>query len=227
MKITAIIPAAGTGSRYDDRKNKLLEELQGIPVIIRTLNIIAGVDEINEIIICTSPELTESISRLVNINGLDNITKIILGGSARQESVCNGLEEAALKEKPDYVLIHDGARPLISRQIIRDCIDTARFKGAAITAVPTKDTIKRVDLSTGEIIETLDREELWNIQTPQVFKFDDIIRAHQEYKGQNFTDDAALLEKAGVKVFVSRGSYKNIKITTPEDLLIAENFILK
>ena len=221
MKISAIIPAAGSGSRYDKEKSKLLEDLQGAPVIIRTLNTICDVEEIDEIIICTSKELIESISSLIKEAGLSKAKKVILGGKTRQESVFKGLKELAEKP-PELALIHDGARPLISKEIIKKTIKTAQEKGASITAVPAKDTIKRVNTSTGKIIETLDRQELWNVQTPQVFKFKDILQVHKEFQGQNFTDDAALMEKAGYKVFITNGNYQNIKITTKEDIKLAE-----
>jgi len=225
MKISAIIPAAGSSSRYSAAKNKLLEEIKGVPVIIRTLREVCVADEVEEIIICASEWFIEPISRMVRENNITSCVKVILGGKTRQESVFNGLKELERTGKPDFVLIHDGARPLVSPDIIKNTIETSRAKGSSVTAVPAKDTIKRVELSTGEILETLNRDELWNTQTPQVFKFEDILRVHQEFKGQNFTDDAALMEKAGCKVFVSMGSYENIKITTKEDIQIAESFV--
>ena len=213
MKISAIIPAAGTGSRYSATKRKLLEELGGIPVILRTLDAISSVKEITEIVVCTS---SEEISNLIKCH------KTIPGGKTRQESVFNGLKALS---NPDLVLIHDGARPLISPKIIRNSINIAAQKGAAIVAVPAKDTIKRVNPNTGEVIETLNRKELWNIQTPQVFRYADLLKAHETYAGQDFTDDAALMEKAGHKVFVVQGSYKNLKITTEEDFKIAQSLL--
>ena len=225
MKISAIIPAAGSGSRYNSSKHKLLEEIRGIPVIIRTLGVISAVDEINEIIVCTSGNLREEISELVEKYGISKVKKIILGGKTRQESVFKGLQELKNSSNPDFVLIHDGARPLVSVEIIKNSIAVACEKGASIVAVPVKDTIKRIDRSTGEIIKTHDRQELWNIQTPQVFKFNEISGVHQKFKEENLTDDSALMEKAGYKVFVSMGSYKNIKITTEEDLKTAESFM--
>ncbi|OGH95828.1 MAG: 2-C-methyl-D-erythritol 4-phosphate cytidylyltransferase [Candidatus Melainabacteria bacterium GWF2_32_7] len=220
MKITAIIPAAGSGTRYSSNKNKLFEDLSGMPVIVHTLKKISAVKEINNIIICTSYDLIGEIEQLVKNHNISKVKSVISGGKIRQESVFLGLLESR-KFNPDIVLIHDGARPLISVEIIENSIYTAIEKGASVVAVPVKDTIKRVNIKTGQIIETLKRDELWNIQTPQVFKFKEILEAHEFFKGQDFTDDAALLEELKFSVSVVMGSYKNIKITTEEDLKIA------
>lgn len=224
MKITAIIPAAGSGTRYSSDKNKLFENLSGTPVIVHTLKKISAVKEINNIIICTSVDLIEEIKQLVSDFNFTKADNIILGGKTRQESVFLGLQEAK-KLNPDFILIHDGARPLISEEIIKNSIDSAVKNGASVVAVPSKDTIKRVNAQTNQIIETLNREELWNIQTPQVFKFKEILEAHEKFKGQDFTDDAALLEELKIPVNIITGSYKNIKITTTEDLQIAQVLI--
>lgn len=225
MKISAIIPAAGSGSRYSKTKNKLLEELNGVPVIVRTLKTIASVDEISEIVVCTSINLIQEINQVVQKYNIFKIKKIVLGGQTRQESVFNGLNELKNETAPDLVVIHDGARPLITTEIIKKSISIAINKGASIVAVPSKDTIKRINPETGEVVETPDRIELWNVQTPQVFRFNEILQAHENFFGQNMTDDSVLMEKAGYKVFVTRGNYKNIKITTEEDLKTAEIFI--
>jgi 2-C-methyl-D-erythritol 4-phosphate cytidylyltransferase len=133
----------------------------------------------------------------------------------------NGLK-AASDQKPDLVLVHDGARPLVSEGIVRNSICCAANKRSAIVAVPTKDTIKKVDACTNQIIETLNRQELWNIQTPQVFKYNELFEAHKKFEGMNMTDDSALIEKLDIPAFVVMGSYSNIKITTKEDLFYAE-----
>jgi 2-C-methyl-D-erythritol 4-phosphate cytidylyltransferase len=220
MKITAIIPAAGTGSRYDRYKNKLLENLDGIPVIVRTLRTISSINSLNNIIICTSEDLLPEITSIVKEYNI-TAAEVIIGGETRQESVFKGLN-AAKEFEPDFILIHDGARPLISKDIIENAIKCASIKGAAIVAVPTKDTIKRVDINTNRIIETINREELWNIQTPQIFKYQDLLDAHNMFENMNLTDDSALIEKANLPAYVVLGSYSNIKITTKEDLLYAE-----
>jgi len=221
MKITAIIAAAGSGSRYGQDTNKLLENLNGIPVIARTLTVIATSHEIDNIIICTSEKLIPEIEIIIEKFKIKKVSKIILGGKTRQESVFKGLVEA-YDYKPDFVLIHDAARPLITEEIINNAIDCTANKGTAIVAVPTKDTIKKVDTTTNKIIETLNREELWNIQTPQIFKYSELFQAHRNFEGTDVTDDSALIEKLGIPAFVVMGSYSNIKITTKEDLLYAE-----
>ncbi|MDD3012345.1 MAG: 2-C-methyl-D-erythritol 4-phosphate cytidylyltransferase [Candidatus Gastranaerophilales bacterium] len=221
MKITAIIPAAGSGSRYSSNKNKLLENLDGLPVLVRTLKVIASVQEINNIIICTSEDLIAEINTIIKNFNIEKVSKVILGGKTRQESVFNGLK-AASEFNPDLVLIHDGARPLVTEEIIKNAIECAKSKGTAIVAVQAKDTIKRVNISTNQIIETLDRELLWNIQTPQIFKYNELLEAHRKFEGMNLTDDSALIEKLDLPAFVVMGSYSNIKITTKEDLLYAE-----
>jgi 2-C-methyl-D-erythritol 4-phosphate cytidylyltransferase len=222
MKISAIIPAAGTGSRFDKNKNKLLENINEIPVIIRTLQVISSVEAIDEIIICTSENIMGEIKELTAKYNIPKIKDIILGGEVRQESVFMGLKAM---DNPDFVLIHDGARPLVSKENIETAIKTALEKGSAITAVPAKDTIKRVDKASHQILETLNREELWNIQTPQIFQYKEILEAHIKFTGHNFTDDGGLLEKLGKPIFVAMGSYKNIKITTQEDIQLAEVFM--
>ena len=225
MKISAIIPAAGSGTRFDTEKNKLFQEIDGIPVIIHTLKVISSVDEISEIIICTSTDLILEIENLAALHAIPKIKKIISGGKSRQESVFIGLKALDGEEKSDLALIHDGARPLVSQEIIKNTIKIAKEKGAAIAAIPVKNTIKRVNNQTSKVIETLNREELWNIQTPQVFEYEKILQAHVKLKNENFTDDSAMMEKLGYAVFVVLGSYKNIKITTKEDMAIAKILI--
>lgn len=220
MKITAIIPAAGSGSRYSKTKNKLLENLNGFPVIINTLKVISSIDDINEIIICTSVDLIDEIKNLIHIYKISKIKKVILGGETRQESVFLGLK--SVEEAPNLALIHDGARPLITAEIIKTAIAVAIAKGSSIVALPAKDTIKKVDKQTNQVIETPDRSELWTIQTPQIFNYQNLLEGHEKFKTQSFTDDSAIIEKLGLPVYTVMGSYKNIKITTQEDLHIAE-----
>ncbi|EKE03376.1 MAG: 2-C-methyl-D-erythritol 4-phosphate cytidylyltransferase [uncultured bacterium] len=222
MKISAIIPAAGSGSRFDANKNKLLRNINGMPVIVHTLQVISSVEAISEITICTSENIIDEIKSSVLKYNISKVKQVILGGATRQESVFKGLKSL---DNPDFVVIHDGARPLVTKDIIENSIKTAVEKGPAIVAVPTKDTIKRVDKETNQIIATLNREQLWNIQTPQVFKYNDILEAHIRFEEQDFTDDSALIEKLGIPAFTVMGSYKNIKITTQEDIKIAEVFM--
>lgn len=212
MKISAIITAAGSSSRFG--KQKLLEDLNGKSVIERTIETFNSIDSINEIIICTSEEIIDEIKKL-SIN-YKKVKFIILGGKTRQESVYKGLLEAI---DSDFVAIHDGARPLISAEIIDMTITKAIEYGNAACAVSVKDTIKKV--IDDQIVETPNREDLWQIQTPQIFTTSKILKAHKKYINQNAPDDTFLLEKMGEKVFIIKGCYSNIKITTPEDAQLA------
>ena len=153
MKITAIIPAAGSSTRYKG-KNKLLENLKGMPVIVHSLKAISSSEEINNIIICSSEDLIPEITNLVKYYNIPKVKAVIKGGSSRQESVFLGLKEIDKdREKPDFVLIHDGARPLISKEIINNAINTTKTEGSAVVAVPVKDTIKKVDSKTKKVID--------------------------------------------------------------------------
>ena len=147
--------------------------------------------------------------------------KIIEGGSSRQASVYNGLQYSAC----DYVLIHDGARPMITTDLINSAIEMVKSKKALTVATKTIDTIKEV--VDGKIIRTIDRSKLYNTQTPQAFDYNLIKSAHKKMLGQNFTDDAGMLEELGVDVFILNGSYKNIKITTQNDIDIARVYLAK
>jgi len=224
LKTVAIIPAAGAGTRYSKTKPKLLENLDGLPVIVHTLKKISAINEIETVIVCTSQDLIGEISVMIKNYKLDKVKEVILGGETRQKSVFLGLQKAK-QYNPDFVLIHDGARPLVTKEILQDGLDFAKEKGTCIVGVPAKDTIKQTKGSSRLIKETLNRSELWNIQTPQIFKFSQIIDAHEKFKAENFTDDSALVEKLGIEAYVFEGSYKNIKITTGEDLLIAKIFM--
>lgn len=221
MKISAIIPAGGNGNRYSKEKNKLLELLAGKEVIITTLEKILTSKYIDNIVIPSCEELIPFFEAFLLKFQSEKKIHLIKGGNTRQASVYNGLSFLNATEKPDFILIHDGARPLISTEIINNTIEKAIRTDSAITAVPAKDTIKRAN-NKNIVVETLKREELWQIQTPQVFNFDKLIKAHEKYKNENFTDDAALMEKEGYETYLVMGSYSNIKITTPEDLIIAE-----
>lgn len=221
MSVYAIIPAAGKSSRYG--KNKLFEKINDKPVIAHVLEKISNTKEINGIVICTSVDIYEEIQEVVEKQKSDKVISIILGGKSRQESVFCGLYEL-LDYNPEYVLIHDGARPLIKQSTIEKSIRHASLKGSSVVAVRTKDTIKEVD-ENKKVKNTLNRDNLWNIQTPQTFRFKDLFNAHEKFEGYNLTDDSALLEKFGKDIYITEGCYENIKITTKEDLIIAKAFI--
>ena len=211
MKTTTIITAGGTSSRFGNR-NKLLEKINGKEVIKYTVEAFEKAD-VDEIIICANKAIIPDLSNMF-------VHKIIEGGISRQASVYNGLKAA---EKCDYVLIHDGARPVITPEIINRTIDLVKEKNAVSVMTKSIDTIKEVE--DGRIIKTIDRSKLYNTQTPQAFKYEWILSAHEKLKGQNFTDDAGMLEALGYEVYIVDGSYKNIKITTQSDIELAAIFL--
>lgn len=215
MKISVIITAGGSSVRYG--KDKLLETINGKTVIECSVNAFLPLDP-REIIISASEKLEKEISdKFKHIKNL----KITRGGKTRQDSVFNALKACT---NPDFVCIHDAARPLIKIDNIKSCLEKAIEKGAAITAVKATDTIKKVD-KNGKIIETPDRDTLWCVQTPQIFEYKTILAAHEKLFGKSFSDDAGMLEFLGFPVYIDEGDYSNIKITTPKDILLAELLI--
>lgn len=219
MSNTAIILAAGNGTRMKVDKSKLLLEINGKTVIERTVNTFSNIADIDDIIVVvreTDIPLYENVLSKYNIS-------YCIGGSTRQESVSNAVETV---DDADMLIIHDGARPLVTENEISNTLRVAQEKGAAAVGVRVKDTIKVVD-KNNKIIDTPERSSLIAIQTPQIFKFDKYIEAMKLAKeqGKDFTDDCKLLENAGEDVFVVDGEYTNIKITTPEDIPVAESIL--
>ncbi len=219
MSNTAIILAAGNGTRMKADKSKLLLEINGKTVIERTVNTFSNIADIDDIIVVvreTDIPLYENVLSKYNIS-------YCIGGSTRQESVSNAVETV---DNADMLIIHDGARPLVTEDEISNTLRVAQEKGAAAVGVRVKDTIKVVD-KNNKIIDTPERSSLIAIQTPQIFKFDKYIEAMKLAKeqGKDFTDDCKLLENAGEDVFVVDGEYTNIKITTPEDIPVAESIL--
>jgi len=217
MKINAIITAGGTSSRYGNT-NKLLEKIHGKAVIQHTVEVFLSVKEIAEIIICAHFSIIDDLKWI--FEDYHNI-KIIEGGKTRQESVYNGL---FVCNDCDYVLIQDGARPMISVEIIEKAIKMVQDKKALTAAAKTIDTIKQVDENL-KIIKTIDRSSLYNTQTPQAFEYKLIRDAHEKLRGQDYTDDAGMLETLGLDVYILEGEYKNIKITTQSDIEIAKTYL--
>lgn len=214
MKINAIIPAGGNSSRFGT-KNKLIEKINGKEVIRYTVEIFEQ-SNVDEIIICANSSIMEELKEI--FKDFKKV-RIINGGENRQQSVFNGLRASEC----DYVLIHDAARPMISIDIVNRAIELVQEKKAITVATKTIDTIKEVQ--DGKIIRTIDRSKLYNTQTPQAFEYGMIINAHLKLIGQDFTDDAGMLEKLGATVYILDGSYKNIKITTQNDIDIAKIYL--
>ena len=214
-KFSLIITAGGTSSRYGN-KNKLLEKINDKTVIEETVSKFIDFDEIDEIIISANSSIIEILQELFDSPKV----KIIQGGNTRQKSVYNALQVV----KNDYVLIHDGARPLIRKDTIAYVLEAVLDKDAVTVMTKTTDTIKEVD-ATGRIIRTIDRSKLYNTQTPQAFNTSIIKEAHEKLKDGNFTDDCSMLEELNIPVYIVNGSYTNIKITIKSDLDFAKLYI--
>lgn len=225
MHVTAIIPAAGAGVRFGGAVKKQFIALNGLPILSHTLRALAASKALSAIIVVVPPGEELRGRKALELARIDLETEVVPGGQARQDSVYIGLQRA--KAETDLVLIHDGVRPFVSREVVLATIEAAKEWGAAIAAVPVIDTIKRVD-TDGFVVETLQREQLWAVQTPQVFRYALLMRAHRAIRegGIVATDDAALVERIGGMVKVVRGSYENLKITSEEDLPLAD-LILK
>ncbi len=213
--ISTIITAGGSSSRFKNI-NKLLYQIKNHPIIYYTVKTFDELDFIDEIIIPSNIDIIDELREIFK-NFLK--VKIIPGGLNRQESVYKGLKECT---DCKYVIIHDGARPFVKKDIIIRCLEKAKQTNAAIAAVKTVDTIKIVDENM-QIISTPDRNTLWNAQTPQIFDFSTILRLHEKYKGQNFTDDSLLYEQEGLKTSIVESEYSNFKITTTDDLSKIKN----
>lgn len=221
--IIAIVPAAGLGKRFSPGTNKTFFTLLDKPLIVWPLEVFEMLDEIREVIPVLKESDMEEGAEIIEKYHLSKVKRIAPGGKERQDSVYNGLR--LLRGKTDIVLIHDGARPLINPGIIRAALHNISGFDGVIAGVPVKDTIKE---ARGNIVEkTLRREAMWAIQTPQLFVYNSIIKAYQKAMEEKFysTDDSALIERNGGKVKIIMGSYSNIKITTPEDIPVAEFFL--
>ena len=220
--VVAVVPAAGLGTRMGGNTPKQYLTIGNLPLLVYALQIFQELEEIGEVILSVPAADREYCWRkIVQPFGLEKVTKVVAGGARRQDSVRNGL--AAISDRPDGVLVHDGVRPFIDQVMVRKVIDCAGKTGAAVVAMPIHDTVKRVDPS-GIIQETLKREELWQIQTPQVFRYDWLVEAHQQAQEHQWdvTDDAALIERMGYPVSVVEGSCFNIKVTKPDDLVFGK-----
>ncbi len=216
-----IVVAAGASSRMKGT-NKQLLLLGGIPVLIRTLRAFENSDKISNIILVVRDEDLFEIQMLCNKYMITKISDIVCGGKTRQESVLNGF--ARLKETDSKVLIHDGARPFVDGETINSVITALETCHAVTCGVKVKDTIKEID-ENGKVIKTLNRENLISVQTPQGVTVAEYLNASGNVDVSKFTDDTSIMEAAGYDVFVVEGSYKNIKITTKEDIAFAEGFL--
>ena len=218
-KCSAVIVSAGLARRMGGI-DKVLAPLGELPVLVHTLYAFQDCPVIDEIIVVAREDLVVEVGRLCREFNLDKVRKVIVGGQERIHSVQAGLGET--DPEADLIAIHDGARPLVPQEVIRDAVARAALTGAAAPAVPLTDTIKRTE--DGLVAETVDRSQLWAVQTPQVFEAGLIKAATQKAidDGELLTDDCGAVERLGMKVTLTSGSQENIKITTPLDLILGE-----
>ncbi len=220
--VSAVIVAAGNSTRMGTNKQLLM--LGDRPVIAHTLATFQRSSVIDEIVLVTRTQDRDTLQGIAVQYGITKLAAVVAGGAERQESVANGV--AACRTDAAYFAIHDGARPLITLELIAAAVEAAQCDGAAAVAVRVKDTVK-VANERGFIVDTPDRATLWSVQTPQVFEralyLDALARA--QASGLRVTDDCRLAEAAGYAVRLVEGSYANIKITTPEDIRVAEGWV--
>lgn len=222
MKSVAIIAAGGFGKRMNSDVPKQYLLLSGKPILAHTLAKFENALSIDKVILVVPLHEKDYVRReIVTKYGITKVTDIVGGGKERQDSVRNGIE--CLERDVDIVVIHDGARPFVRTEQIDSAVRMAREKGAVTLGVPAKDTVKRVT-DEGVVRDTLERDEIWLTQTPQVFTREIIEAAYKraDEGGYRATDDSCLVEMTGREVRMIRGSYDNIKITTKEDLILAE-----
>lgn len=222
MRTVAIFPAAGSGNRMGREISKQYLALGGMPLLVHTLNVFERCPLVDALLVVVPPPDVEAVrTEMLPRWSLKKLAGVIPGGKERQDSVRAGIE--ALDRETELVVIHDAVRPFITVEIIENCIRAAAEEGAATVGVPVKDTVKEVG-ADGRVMRTCDRNLLWLTQTPQAFRRDIIENAHRAAvrDGYRGTDDTSLVERLGIAVRMIRGDYGNIKITTPEDLVIAE-----
>jgi 2-C-methyl-D-erythritol 4-phosphate cytidylyltransferase len=232
MKIAVILPAAGLGTRMGKvpaektgTSRKQFMQLEGSPILIHTVRKFAASDRVTEILVAVRPEDREWVADMVRESGAK--VRVVEGGNSRQESVWNAL--AALSSDTDLVAVHDAVRPFIDLETIHKVFDEAAATGAAIVAVPAVDTVKQVTRGTEhvKVRSTIPREKLVMAQTPQVFRYDLIMRAFAAARADGFTgtDESSLVERLDIEVSVVPGSDRNIKITKPGDMELAHLFL--
>jgi 2-C-methyl-D-erythritol 4-phosphate cytidylyltransferase len=223
--ISAMIVAAGYGARMKNAIRKQYLDLEGMPILALTLMKFNDCPEIEKVyLVVPKEDFCFCESKILKKVKPHKPVKLVPGGETRQESVFNGL--MAIKGKDNLVVIHDGVRPFISFEKISKCISAAKKYGAAILAIPVDDTLKKVNKNQ-IIVDTVDRKNIWHAQTPQAFRYELIMEAFTKAKQDNFsgTDDASLVERMGKKVKIIEGDRLNIKITTPEDIILARSLI--
>lgn len=226
MAVIALVPAAGMGKRMGAGINKQYLQLGGMPILARTLRLFEEAPFVDRIVpVIPVDEIDFCREQVVERYGFRKVGEIVAGGKERQQSVLNGLRSLEGCVDDDIIVIHDGVRPFVSQHVVQRSIEVAREHDGALVAVPVKDTVKVVE--AGIVTATPPRETLWLAQTPQTFRYGVIRAAHEIADAEQFlgTDDASLVERLNDKVQIVIGDYRNIKITTPDDLVLAEAFL--
>ncbi len=221
MFVTVIIPAAGFGERMGATISKQFLLLDGKPILAHTVERFQQCTAINEIIIATQKKSFSVIEEIQKKYLLSKLRSPIEGGERRQDSIANALK--VIDPRTEIIAVHDAVRPFVHTKEILQSIETATYYGASIVAVRAKDTMKKA-ATDGRVEETLNRSSLWSVQTPQTFRREILLEAYDNAAKENITatDDSFLVEKIGISPIIVEGSYENIKITTPDDLLLAE-----
>ena len=224
MKVTALIPSAGLGKRMGVERPKQFLSINGLPVLVYTLKVFEASPEIDEVNLIIHKGEEDYCQKMIEEYKLKKVLRIVFGGKTRQESVYNGLKE--VNSETGIVVVHDAVRPFVTGDLIKKSIRTARYSDGAVVAIPAKDTPKYVS-GNGIIEKTVNRSNPWLAQTPQTFKLEIIKEGYHRAYLDNFlgTDDASLVERLGYKIKIVEGSYANIKITTPEDIDLAQRML--
>ena len=223
----AIIVAAGKGKRMDSEENKVFLDLLGKPMLYYALKPFQDCNEINKIIVVTQKSGFSKIKEIKNKYHLGKIKNLVEGGKERQDSVYNGLISIKNAKKDDIIIVHNGSNPLVKENEITECVMAARQFGAAVCCFPLKDTIKKINNDFVE--KTIDRKDIWQMQTPQAIKYGLFIEGYRNIRKDNMqvTDDISVIESTGKKAKIVECSYENIKVTTKGDLAIAEGVLMK
>lgn len=225
MEYIVVLPAAGSGKRMNAGHNKLFLTLRDKPILVHTLEVFEQDPNCTGIWLAVKPEERETIQEMLNNFGITKVKGLPAGGDERQHSVYACIQVAG--SESELTLVHDAARPFIEPAVIAGLVEMAKETGAAIAGVKAKDTMKRV--LNGVIEETVDREQLWMIQTPQAFQTSILLKAQQKAAQDGFlgTDESMLVERLGMSVHVVESTYDNVKMTTQEDLVIGEAILQK
>jgi len=225
MKVAAIIPAAGLGRRMQQDTPKTYLSLAGRPILAHTLEVFEAVPEVHEVTVVVHPgDLEFCREEVIAPSCFKKVLRLVPGGKERQDSVYNALKVLwSEADELEIILVHDGVRPFVTPEQVSQVVAAARRSGGAILGIPCQDTLKRVN-AKGEVAATVERRNLWQVQTPQAFQTALLCRAFREAMSRNFyaTDEAALVEALGQTVVMVPGSPLNLKITTPDDLRLAE-----